>query len=225
MDREHRAAGAFLYLQALCANLIVTWTEASEARRYHRECGGALQGSLARSQLRVPLGVALLLSAALPFGDSADLLILRLATATLVILRWGESHLPTAVRGGLLQMLGLGIGVLGLCGLGFWWLEPNARTFGDGLWLAFTTAATVGYGDIVPSVAAAKIFAVFVVLLGFAVLSLVTASIAALWVQTEERRIEQEVLLDLHRELRVIREQLAAMRLAQPSQPARDRTP
>lgn len=39
---------------------------------------------------------------------------------------------------------------------------------------------------------AAKIFAVFVVLMGFGVLSLVTASIAAMWVHTEERRIEHE---------------------------------
>ena len=89
-------------------------------------------------------------------------------------------------------------------------------TFGDGLWLAFTTAATVGYGDIVPSTPAAKIFAVFVVLLGLAVLSAVTASIAALWVQTEERRIEHEVLRDLHRELRVIRDELTALRRERP---------
>lgn len=53
--------------------------------------------------------------------------------------------------------------------------------------------------------------------MGFAVLSLVTASIAAMWVQTAERRIEHEILRDLHRELRVIRGELAAMRRAAPS--------
>ena len=37
---------------------------------------------------------------------------------------------------------------LGLCGVGFWWLEPRAESLGDGLWLAFTTAATVGYGGL-----------------------------------------------------------------------------
>lgn len=125
--------------------------------------------------------------------------------------------LPAAWRGLLPQRLALGIGVLGLCGLGFWWLEPRALTFGDGLWLAFTTAATVGYGDIVPSTSASKIFAVFVVLMGLAVLSAVTASISALWVQTEERRIEHEVLQDLHRELQGIRDELAALRRERPS--------
>jgi len=183
-----------LYLAAFAANAGVTWRD--------------------RTAL---LGVALLLCAVLPQGDSPDLLILRLGTAALVILRWSESSSPLSWRGSLPRLLGMGVVVLGLCGLGFWWLEPKAHTFGDGLWLAFTTAATVGYGDIVPSTPAAKIFAVFVVLMGFAVLSLVTASIAALWVKGEERRIEHEVLHDLHRELRVIRDELAAMRREQSS--------
>ena len=202
-----RLPSMVLYLFALGANAGATWTEAVAVPR--RQSTGTAPG---RSHLGLLLGVALLLCAVLPQGDSPDLLILRLGTAALVILRWSESTLPMRWRSGLPQLLGLGIGVLGLCGLGFWWLEPKAHTFGDGLWLAFTTAATVGYGDIVPSTPAAKIFAVFVVLMGLAVLSLVTASIAALWVQTEERRIEHEVLHDLHRELRVIRDELATIR-------------
>jgi len=208
----HRALSVMLYLVALLGSIGVTLQEAIDARR--RQPRPPSHGRLYRSLL---LDVALLMSAALPAGDSPDLLVVRLGTAALVILRWSESTLPVAWRGLLPQRLALGIGVLGLCGLGFWWLEPRALTFGDGLWLAFTTAATVGYGDIVPSTAASKIFAVFVVLMGLAVLSAVTASIAALWVQTEERRIEHEVLRDLHRELQVIRDELAALRREQPS--------
>jgi voltage-gated potassium channel len=207
-----------LYLVALAANAGVTWREAIAASRHHAS-GVAGGTARERSHLGALLGVALLLCAVLPQGDAPDLLILRLGTAALVILRWSESTSPLSWRGGLPQLLGLGIGVLGLCGLGFWWLEPKAHTFGDGLWLAFTTAATVGYGDIVPSTPAAKIFAVFVVLMGFAVLSLVTASIAALWVKSEERRIEHELLRDLHRELRVIRDELASIRRERPSAP------
>ena len=52
---------------------------------------------------------------------------------------------------------------------------------------------------------------VFVVLMGFAVLSLVTAAIAAMWVQTEERRIEAELLRDLHLQLAEIKQQLRQM--------------
>lgn len=87
--------------------------------------------------------------------------------------------------------------ILGLGGVGFWLLEPSALTFSDGLWLAFTTAATVGYGDIIPSTHASRMFSVVVVLLGLAVLSLVTASVAALLVEVEERAVERDLLQEL----------------------------
>ena len=81
--------------------------------------------------------------------------------------------------------------------MGFWVLEPRAHTFSDGLWLAFTTAATVGYGDIIPTTHASRTFAVVVVVLGLAVLSLVTASLAAMFVETEERQIERDLLHEI----------------------------
>lgn len=82
-------------------------------------------------------------------------------------------------------------------GVGFWIVEPRAVTLSDGLWLAFTTAATVGYGDIVPSTHTSRAFSVLVVLLGLAVLSLVTASVAAMFVETEERQIERDLMNEI----------------------------
>jgi voltage-gated potassium channel len=100
-------------------------------------------------------------------------------------------------RRGLVYSLVLCLLILGLGGVGFWILEPRALTLSDGLWLAFTTAATVGYGDIVPSTHASRTFAVLVVLLGLAVLSLVTASVAAMFVETEERQIERDLMHEI----------------------------
>ena len=117
-------------------------------------------------------------------------------------------------RGSVPHLLMLAAATLVLCGVGFWWLEPRALSLEDGMWLAFTTAATVGYGDIVPTTSASKIFSVFVVLLGFGVLSLVTAAIAASWVETDERRIEREILHDLHKQLRSVRSEMALLRAA-----------
>ncbi|MGL4576720.1 MAG: ion channel, partial [Burkholderiaceae bacterium] len=53
-------------------------------------------------------------------------------------------------RRGFVYSLVLCVLILGAGGVGFWILEPRATSLADGLWLAFTTAATVGYGDIVP---------------------------------------------------------------------------
>ena len=100
-------------------------------------------------------------------------------------------------RRGLVYSLLLCLLILGFGGAGFWLLEPRAHTFSDGLWLAFTTAATVGYGDIIPTTHASRLFAVLVVLLGLAVLSLVTASLAAMFVETEERQIERDLLHEI----------------------------
>lgn len=100
-------------------------------------------------------------------------------------------------RRGLIYSLLLCLVILGLGGVGFWIVEPSALTFSDGLWLAFTTAATVGYGDIVPSTHASRMFSVLVVLLGLAVLSLVTASVAAMFVETEERQIERDLMHEI----------------------------
>jgi voltage-gated potassium channel len=116
-------------------------------------------------------------------------------------------------RRGLLYSLVLCLLILSLGGVGFWILEPRAHTFSDGLWLAFTTAATVGYGDIVPSTHASRAFSVIVVLLGLAVLSLVTASVAAMFVETEERQIERDLMQEigsLRAEVRGLRDELRA---------------
>ncbi len=130
------------------------------------------------------------------------------------MMKW-QQRKRLITRRGLVYSLVLCLLILGLGGLGFWILEPRAHTFSDGLWLAFTTAATVGYGDIVPSTHASRFFAVLVVLLGLAVLSLVTASVAAMFVETEERQIERDLMHEisalrtevrnLHQELRELK--------------------
>lgn len=116
-------------------------------------------------------------------------------------------------RQGVFYSLILCSAILLLGGVGFWLLDPGVPTFSDGLWLAFTTAATVGYGDLVPSTHASRMFAVVVVLLGLAVLSLATASLAAIFVeqdvaQGEELQIEHELM----REIRHLREEVQSLR-------------
>ena len=160
----------------------------------------------------VLLSIGLLVSALLPASRASPVaLTLRLGVSLLVLLRmvWAQQHLLT--RGGLAYLLLLALGVLALCGAGFWWLEPTVHSIGEGLWLAFTTAATVGYGDIVPTVPASRLFAVFVVLLGFGVLSTVMAAIAAAWVETEERRMEREIMEDLRSQIGGLKEDIGRL--------------
>lgn len=121
--------------------------------------------------------------------------------------QWQRRRRLLTLRG-LLYPMALSVLILGVGGVGFWLLDPKVHTLSEGLWLAFTTAATVGYGDLVPSTPASRLFAVVVVLTGLAVLSLVTASVAAMFVEDDEKLLEQ----DLHRDIQSLRREVQALR-------------
>ena len=123
-----------------------------------------------------------------------------------------DRRLHRLIRQGLIYSLLLAVAILGLGGLGFWLIDPGITTLSDGLWLAFTTAATVGFGDVVPSTPASRAFAVIVVLLGLAVLSLVTASLSAIFVEKEVQDEERQIEKDLMREIGHLRHEVAELR-------------
>ncbi len=52
-------------------------------------------------------------------------------------------------------------------------------SFADSLWWAVTTVTTVGYGDVVPHTPGGRVVAVFVMMVGIAFTSLLTAQVAA----------------------------------------------
>ena len=115
-------------------------------------------------------------------------------------------------RRGVVYSLVLCTLILLIGGVGFWALDPGVNTLADGLWLAFTTAATVGYGDVVPSTHASRGFSVIVVLLGLAVLSLATASLAAIFVEKDVAQEEDLLAQDLLREINLLREDIRVLR-------------
>jgi len=61
-------------------------------------------------------------------------------------------------------------------------------TIGAGLWWAVQTVTTVGYGDKVPTSTEGRLVAAVVMVTGLGFLSVVTASISALFVEATRRR-------------------------------------
>lgn len=59
----------------------------------------------------------------------------------------------------------------------------NIKNFGDGLWWAFTTITTVGYGDRYPTTTEGRVLAVCLMILGISLLGVVSATIAAWFVR------------------------------------------
>ncbi|WP_338847532.1 potassium channel family protein [Massilia sp. W12] len=134
--------------------------------------------------------------------------LLRLGYCAFVFARLCALSLRLIAPKRLSHILLLGLVMLALAGLGFYMLEPSVESIADGAWLAFTTLSTVGYGDLYPTTPPSRVFAVFTVLLGYALFSLVTASIAALFVGEDEKRLERE----LHADIRALRAEVAALR-------------
>lgn len=196
-----------------------TWQAQRKARPGASARNGHGSGAFTQGRWRAQqgadwlLGSALMVCAVLPASSlSVGALSLRMLIALATLLRLVLVSKPLFERAGLARLLAMSAAVLGLCGMGFYWIDPEVESLGEGLWLAFSTAATVGFGDVVPSTTASRIFSVFVVLLGYGVLSLVTASIAAMFVGSQERKVEREILRDMHVQLRTVREEIAALR-------------
>ena len=70
----------------------------------------------------------------------------------------------------------------------------------DAIYWAVVTITTVGYGDIVPSSTVGKVFALMIVLSGPALLSLITASIASVFIERKIKEGKDCILLEIKRD-------------------------
>ncbi|WP_248323787.1 MULTISPECIES: potassium channel family protein [unclassified Caballeronia] len=164
---------------------------------------------LCRNAMDMGIALAALMSV---FGGatpwSAPEWMLRLGFMSVVAARIFLALQALIVPGRLVLLMAFGATVLALAGAGFYWLEPRVHTYAEGLWLAFESSATVGYGDIAPTTPASRVFAVFVVLLGYGMLSLTFASIAALVIGGEEKQLRR----DMHKDIKRLEREMALMR-------------
>lgn len=78
-------------------------------------------------------------------------------------------------------------------------IEPSVDNPLDGIWWAWVTVTTVGYGDIVPTTPAGKLFGALLILLGLALISLMTASFSAFFVERGVVRVEKDIERDVNR--------------------------
>lgn len=71
--------------------------------------------------------------------------------------------------------------------------DPTIQDLPDGLWWAVTTVTTVGYGDTYPKTAAGRGIGVALMLLGISLFSVITANVAAFFVEEREDELLAEV--------------------------------
>ncbi len=87
---------------------------------------------------------------------------------------------------GLVVLLGGGAAFSSAEGLGTW----------DGRWWAFTTATTVGYGDVSPSTVAGRVIAIVVIAVGLGIVAFLTGAIAEWFVRSDVQHAFAEMEAD-----------------------------
>lgn len=69
--------------------------------------------------------------------------------------------------------------------------DPNIPTPWDGLWWAWETITSVGYGDEVPTTTAGRILAIVIMVIGAALFSLLTANLSAYFIDRAQRHAKK----------------------------------
>jgi voltage-gated potassium channel len=113
-----------------------------------------------------------------------------------------RNHLGTTLLVALAFTLMSGLLIAGI--------DPTIENVWQGIWWAWVTVATIGYGDIVPQSTAGKVFGAVVILFGVGFFSLLTASFSAYFISRGEVEIEEEEMEEIYR-LRDIERRIETM--------------
>ena len=96
-----------------------------------------------------------------------------------------DNRLGTTLVTAILIMVLSGIFIAGI--------DPAIPTPMEGIWWAWVTMSTVGYGDVVPVSNVGRIFGALLILMGLALFSVITANFSKIFIEKEMRAGVKEV--------------------------------
>jgi len=132
---------------------------------------------------------------------------LRLLLVVALLARLSRTIRALLSRHQLGTTLAVALGTMVLAGVVVTRLDPSVGNIWDGMWWAWVSMSTVGYGDVVPHSTAGRLFAALLILFGVVVLSMLTASLSAFFIGSDVKRVEHEER-EADRMLREIAERL-----------------
>lgn len=120
---------------------------------------------------------------------------LRLLLMVGIIVRLGHTVRKVLNRNQLGMTLLVALLVVLVSGTIIAAIDPAFETPADGIWWALVTITTVGYGDYTPVSLPGRIFASALIIAGVVLFSLITANLAAYFVEKEvERDVQEETI-------------------------------
>ncbi len=70
----------------------------------------------------------------------------------------------------------------------------EGMSYGDGIWWAFVTATTVGYGDISPTTFYGRLIAMALMLVGIGLIGTVTSTLTSYFLNTQRKNTENQTI-------------------------------
>lgn len=126
------------------------------------------------------------------YGYAGILRTLRLLLIVSLLFNVSNTVLGVLSRNHIGQVLALGLLFVLMSGILIAGIDPAVDTPWDGIWWAWVTVTTVGYGDIVPVSSIGRIFGAVLILMGVCLFSLLTAGFAAFFISEEEEVLEEK---------------------------------
>ncbi len=117
---------------------------------------------------------------------------LRLVLVIVLLARLSKTIRKLLSRHQLGTTLAVAFATMVLSGIIVSRIDPSIGTVWDGMWWAWVTMATVGYGDVVPHSGAGRLFGSLLILFGVVLLSLLTANLAAFFIGSDVEKVEQD---------------------------------
>jgi len=116
----------------------------------------------------------------------------RLILVVVILVRLSKSVRMLLSRHQLGNTLAVAFITMVLSGVIISRIDPSIGTVWDGMWWAWATMSTVGYGDVVPHSAAGRLFGALLILFGVVLLSMLTANLAAFFIGSDVEKVERE---------------------------------
>lgn len=136
--------------------------------------------------LIIVLGLPLLFGLPLYFGAFR---LLRLVIIFALLMHVGSRVRNMLSRNELGATLLATVIIIILSGIMMAALDPGIATPWEGIWWAWVTIATVGYGDVVPVSQAGRALASIIILFGLGLFAMITASFTAFFIRQDEEKI------------------------------------
>ena len=146
------------------------------------------------------------------FPFTGALRVLRILAMFSLLLHISKTARTLLSKYNLGTTLAFGFVVIIMAGFIMAGIDPAIKTPMDGIWWALVTITTVGYGDIVPVSTAGRLFGAVLIVLGLALISVLTASFAAFFISEDERKMQNQTV-ELQKKIQHLEIELKEMRI------------